>query len=232
MKKLPALKMTYQVGSKITNMTAKKIKKMVFDEAFRSLKESMQEVSKTYTARIRSDAKNAFASSNPNFFNTFRSNIYSKRKDILPTVEHFSKIKYYDIFAKGGLIKSTNKKLIIPFGDKGRNSKTSQQKLRLRIDELFRQKSAFIKKYNNYSIIFAKLTKGSSKYLTKEKKRFKGERGLKSLRTKDSHVIPIAILYDTVRIKKKLDFKTKYMKKEIRDIHNLQMKKYVPPRII
>lgn len=230
----PLIKMNYKVSGKIKQATAKKIKKLVFTEAFRSLKESMDEVGTKYTQRIRNDAKRAFPNASDNFPNTFRGKVYSRNKEYLPTMEHFSKLSYYDIFANGGDINSKNgRKLMIPFGAQGkRRTKASQQKLRMQIAELFRQNAAFIKQYSDYAIIFARLTKGTSKNLTKEKKRFKADSGLKRLSSKNGQVIPVAFLYDKVHLKKRLDFRGKYMKREMKDVYKLQAKKYKTPKII
>lgn len=222
-------KSSIQINGAMKDEKLKKILTAIQVEMIDSHRRAVKTINSEYMPKIKAEGASHFPNSKKNFKNTFSSKIYDDPKKFeFVHLTQFSRLKYYDIFSNGGVINAKSNKLLLPYNPKPntRNGKKERNALKQKIEDLKNQKALVIKEYKSVTVLYARVTKGTTKMLNREKKRYKEDRGIKSVSSSKNILVPIAFLLDSVKIPQKYNFKKKYMAEESAKIAKLHKKNY------
>ena len=222
-------KSTISLNGAMKQERLEKILKAIQVEMIEAHRKAVLEVNAEYMPKIKAEGASHFPNAKKNFKNTFTSKLYDKNKSDFVHLTQYSRLRYYDIFALGGIVNAkAGSKLLIPYNAKQgvRDGKKERNALKQKIDELRKQKALVMKTYPQVTVLYARVTSGTTKMLNREKRRFKEDRGIKSVSSRKNILVPIAFLYDAVKIPQKYNFKKKYMAEEAKKILKLQGQKY------
>lgn len=160
--------------------------------------EGMRKAGPVLRDAARKDLQNAFRIQRPVFAKSIGFQIYDKKKDQLPALWVGSKVNWLGIFETGGTIKG---KMLIPLSDQ----RIGRKKFNQIVTALLRSGNAFFKQVGGKVLLFAESIDENSRDLSKFKSSFRNATGKgKGSRIKRGTEIPIAILVDSVTVRKRL----------------------------
>lgn len=146
----------------------------------------------------RKDLQSALKIQRSSFGKAIGFKVYDKKTDRLPALVVGSNVNWLNIFETGGIIKG---KMLIPLGD----ARVGRKKFRQIVTALMRSGNAFFKTVNGKTLLFAEQQPENSGVLSRFRKTYRGATGMKKgARIKGGTEIPIAILVNSVTIRKRL----------------------------
>lgn len=155
----------------------------------------------------RQDLQAAFRIQRASFGKAIGWRVYDKKSDQLPALLVGSKVNWLGIFETGGTIQG---KMLIPLTDQ----RIGRKKFMQIVTALMRSGNAFFKEVGGKVLLFAEQQPENSKDLSKFRTTFRNATGKgKGSRIKAGTEIPIAILVNSVTLRKRLHLQETVRKK-------------------
>jgi hypothetical protein len=176
--------------AKLTAFTREKQKKIYTGTA-----RAMSAFGTETDARIRTDVARSFKVRRRNFVTSFKHKVFSAKTERMPSMVIGSKVPFAGIFEKGGTIRG---RMLIPMN---MDRRIGYVKFRSIVRALIASGNAFFKNVNGRVILFAENIRENARQLAPWRRSMRRTTGA---RLKRGQEIPIAVLVQSVTIKKRL----------------------------
>ncbi len=167
---------------------------------------AMRTVGREMADSVRRDMRRAFNVRKAAFLKSMRARVYNRRKERFPSLYVGSRIPWLGIHEQGGAIGG---RMLIPLLP--RHQRIGRKAFRRVIDNLMRSGNAFFVKKNGKTLLMAENIRENDRALARFKRGERLRSGQKRLRR--GQEIPVAVLVDSVRLRKRFDLESHVRRK-------------------
>jgi len=167
---------------------------------------AMRTVGREMAEDVRRDMRRTFNVRKAAFLKSMRARVYRNRRERFPALYVGSKIPWLGIHEKGGAIGG---RMLIPLLP--RHQRIGHKAFRRVIDSLMRSGNAFFIERNGRAILMAENLRENDRALARFKRGERLRTGQKRLRR--GQEIPVAVLVDSVRLRKRFDLESTVRRK-------------------
>jgi len=167
---------------------------------------AMRTVGREMADSVRRDMRRTFNVRKAAFLKSMRARVYRNRRERFPALYVGSKIPWLGIHEKGGAIGG---RMLIPLLP--RHQRIGRKAFRRVIDSLMRSGNAFFIERNGRAILMAENLRENDRALARFKRGERLRTGQKRLRR--GQEIPVAVLVDSVRLRKRFDLESAVRRK-------------------
>jgi len=167
---------------------------------------AMRTVGQEMAEDVRRDMRRTFNVRKAAFLKSMRARVYRNRRERFPALYVGSKIPWLGIHEKGGTIGG---RMLIPLLP--RHQRIGRKAFRRVIDSLMRSGNAFFVEKNGKTLLMAENIRENDRVLARFKRGERLRTGQKRLRR--GQEIPVALLVDSVRLRKRFDLESAVRRK-------------------
>ena len=167
---------------------------------------AMRTVGREMADSVRRDMRRTFNVRKAAFLKSMRARVYRNRRDRFPALYVGSRIPWLGIHEKGGTI---GRRMLIPLLP--RHQRIGRKAFRRVIDSLMRSGNAFFVEENGKTLLMAENIRENDRALARFKRSERLRTGQKRLRR--GQEIPVAVLVDSVRLRKRFDLESTVRRK-------------------
>ena len=167
---------------------------------------AMRTVGREMAEDVRCDMRRTFNVRKAAFLKSMRARVYRNRRERFPALYVGSKIPWLGIHEKGGAIGG---RMLIPLLP--RHQRIGRKAFRRVIDSLMRSGNAFFVEKNGRTLLMAENLRENDRALARFKRGERLRTGQKRLRR--GQEIPVAVLVDSVRLRKRFDLESHVRRK-------------------
>ena len=191
------MQVQYKLDGLFTNSGLLKYKSAFRDQIFKVTAQAMNKVGKSTNEKIQKQAQMALKIKRNAVLKSFKSKVYSKDKNNLPSLHYYSRIPWMGVHTKGATLGHA-KKLIIPFSSK----RIGYKQFKNLLAHLRESRNLFMKKAGATTVVFAKNTDKDKKILAPFRK---STRAYNNKIVRKNETVVIGIMVGNVRMSKKFD---------------------------
>ena len=159
---------------------------------------AMRTVGREMAEDVRRDMRRTFKVRKTAFLRSMRARVYNRRKERFPSLYVGSRIPWLGIHEQGGTI---GRRMLIPLLP--RHQRIGRKAFLRVIDSLIRSGNAFFVEKNGKTLLMAENIRENDRALAHFKRGERLRTGQKRLRR--GQEIPVAVLVDSVRLRKRFD---------------------------
>jgi hypothetical protein len=167
---------------------------------------AMRTVGREMAEDVRRDMRRTFNVRKAAFLKSMRARVYNRRKERFPSLYVGSQISWLGIHEKGGTI---GRRMLIPLLP--RHQRIGRKAFLRVIDNLMRSGNAFFVEKNGNTLLMAENIRENDRALARFKRGERLRTGQKRLRR--GQEIPVAVLVDSVRLRKRFDLESAVRRK-------------------
>ena len=167
---------------------------------------AMRTVGREMADSVRRDMRRGLRVRKAAFLKSMRARVYRNRQDRFPALYVGSRIPWLGIHEKGGAIGG---RMLIPLLP--RHQRIGRKAFRRVVDSLMRSGNAYFIEKNGKTLLMAENIRENDRALTRFKRGERLRTGQKRLRR--GQEIPVAVLVDSVRLRKRFDLESAVRRK-------------------
>lgn len=187
-----------------------RFKDRVNKASLKAFKKSMDDTLKVLKPFAKNLNSSKFPGSKKTFENTWKVKRYNNDKKRFETALIYNKVPWFSIHETGGII---NGKMVVPLYTHRTTAsgRIGMKKWKALLKQLKSNNQSFFKKVNGNILLFAISNKSNNSKIRSFSKGYRTHKGIK--RIKGGTAVPIGIVLNKIRIKRRFDFSNKIKEK-------------------
>lgn len=194
------MRIQYKLDGMFTNNGIVNYKNAFSQQIIKATTQAMTKVGKLTNEKIVKQAQQGLKIRRQAVLKSFRSKVYSRNKNYLPTLHYYSRVPWMGTHTHGATI-GQSKKLIIPFALK----RIGYKEFKHILSVLNSHKNIFMKKAGKTTIVYSKNTEQDKKILAPFRK---STRAYNQKIVRRNEVVVVGMMQSNIRLAKRFDMES------------------------